>query len=171
MSKPRRHLKLLLIALAIVLVLLIGFVISPAYRVTSYHLGLPDPLWQFRCSPITPHANVTSIEIRIDTWQNDGEEIHVSSNDSAAIEKLMTVLADSKETSDHKCRSIGTIEIAIRGGKSQKLRILPGHDLDFYEYRFNHCINRVDRTSFFDAMKSLGVKAMPRDNSEELIPL
>jgi hypothetical protein len=160
--------KKLRIFLGIVLVSLLVFIISPGYRIASYLFGLPDPLWRFRCLPTISETEVSSVEIQINSWKTPNEVISVKSTDRSAIAMLMGVIAKSEETRDHRCGSIGVIKLATRAGKTEELEILPGHDAQHYEYRFNQCINRVDRESFYKAMKAFGVKALPIDNSEEL---
>ena len=60
--------KAFLIVLGIVLVGLLIFVASPAYREANYLLRLPDPFWRFRCLPTLSESKVSSITIEITPW-------------------------------------------------------------------------------------------------------
>jgi len=48
--------------------------------------------------------------------------------------------------------------IRMKGGSTEELGILPGHNPVYYEYRYGSRINRVDRGRLLAALKTMGVK-------------
>ena len=70
---------------------------------------------------------------------------------------MLDVLGRAERASEHKCASTGSIEIAREDGAVECLSILPGHNSEFYEYRYRGRINRVDRRPFIQALKAMGL--------------
>ncbi len=100
---------------------------------------------------------VETIEVHLLPTRNQ-QKVKINSDDPAKIAGLLAVLGTAERTSDHKCGKIGTITIRKTNGSVDKLHILPGHDVRYYEYRYGSRINRVDRARFLGALKAIGVK-------------
>jgi len=81
----------------------------------------------------------------------------VTTSDPAAISALVEALRDAKPQEDHKCMSLGIIELVPSNGPTIRLEFLPGHDDDWYEIRFKGEAYRIPRAPFVDAMRSLRV--------------
>ena len=78
-------------------------------------------------------------------------------SDPLAIRRLTQMLNRGVFTEPHPCTDIGQL-ILKRGDRSQLLiEILPGHDADFFEYRYGGAYRRVSRADFLDAVAAFGV--------------
>ncbi len=52
--------------------------------------------------------------------------------------------------------------LLAKDGKSQAvLKVLPGHDGKHYEFRYGRALYRVDRAAFLEALRKLGIAAVP----------
>jgi hypothetical protein len=71
---------------------------------------------------------------------------------------VVTVLQSGAETRDHKCGSRGVITLRRSFGLPAELRFLPGHDPDWYEFRYARRVYRVPRADFVTAMRRVGVE-------------
>lgn len=95
-------------------------------------------------------------------WEQDPVEVTI--NDPALIQPLLDVFRQAKRAEEHKCGNSGTITIRRTNGDVEEVRILPGHDERYYEYRLGSRINRVPREPFLAALRGMGltgVKTMP----------
>ena len=73
------------------------------------------------------------------------------------ISELLTVLGKGEGTEEHKCAGIGHIIFILNDGRRVDISYLPGHDDDFYEFRYDISIFRVKRKSFISVMEDIGV--------------
>jgi hypothetical protein len=71
---------------------------------------------------------------------------------------LLEVLREAKRAGEHKCGSTGSITITRKDGGIEIFEILPGHNCEYYEYRYRGRINRVDRRRFIQALQSMGLE-------------
>ncbi|MFO0965431.1 MAG: hypothetical protein U0793_07575 [Gemmataceae bacterium] len=97
--------------------------------------------------------DVQAVELRF----LDGDKGGVT-KDPVAIAKIVEVLKWARETASHKCMWHGKIFVRCRDGREVELRFLPGHEPDWYEFRFEGKTYRVDRASFLEAMGAMGVE-------------
>ena len=120
--------------------------------------------WFWPSIPDVSMDEVASVEVHLIAWQNDDDpdnrqiEAKVATTDPDKIKALFSVLSGASRASEHKCGDSGTITIRRKDGETEELGILPGHKREFYEYRFDGRINRVDRERFLAAMKGIGVQ-------------
>jgi hypothetical protein len=81
-----------------------------------------------------------------------------TSSDKAGISSLVELLRSAEPHEDHKCMSLGTIELARPPGPPVQVEFLPGHDEAWYEIRFEKQAYRMPRAPFVQTMEKLGVK-------------
>lgn len=76
--------------------------------------------------------------------------------DRDAIQGLLDLFTKGESCGDHKCASVGDIYF-ISGDDSKVLNVLPGHDLEMYEFRYNGRMFCLPRESYIDGLMSVGV--------------
>jgi hypothetical protein len=104
-------------------------------------------------------TKVRSVDIQFLPWgEDDATPPGASSTDPEAIAALVTVLRRGTETTDHKCGSRGSIILRRSFGGPMELRFLPGHDTEWYEFRYDRKAYRVPRAGFIAAMRRVGVE-------------
>ena len=86
----------------------------------------------------------------------------VQTSDPVAFGPLLAILDAATPSKDHKCEDVGEIRLLLENGTDPAaLRILPGHDPAYYEFRYEQRLYRVERTAFVEALRRLGVPAVP----------
>ncbi len=101
-------------------------------------------------------------EVRIKTThklprKQANKNIELSVIDKNKISDLLTVISKGEGTEEHKCADIGHIIFILNDGRKVDISYLPGHDDDFYEFRYDISIFRVDRKSFISIMEGIGM--------------
>ncbi len=83
---------------------------------------------------------------------------------SAFVRQLLSVMAKSSSGSDHKCGEVGWFDIGYDNGKTRRIKFLPGHDTERYEYRTGVGVRRMNRGQFFQVLHNAGIptNAFPR---------
>ena len=114
--------------------------------------------WFWPSVPTVAAEDVDSIDVYIYSTKTGQKETRVTTSNAADVESLLAVLQTARRASDHKCSDIGTITIKSRDGTESVLRILPGHNPSYYEFRYDGRINRVDRGTFLEALQVIGVQ-------------
>ena len=107
--------------------------------------------------------DVQSIEVVVSSpfKTEDFKRVTFRTESRAAIEAFVSSLQASEETKNHRCAPVGTVRIMRGPGLVDELRILPGHNPLYYEYRYNGSIYRVPRPDFVAALKLVGVEDVP----------
>lgn len=109
-----------------------------------------------------------SLTVTVNTEAGSSEGIVVTkSADKEAIRKFLALFPTASRASEHKCASDVNVQIQKKDGTTIEVRFLPGHDEEFYEYRYESRINRVKRKLFLDAMRKLGVKLLPLEGNRD----
>ncbi len=117
--------------------------------------------WWWPSIPTTRVERVESIEVNLWPPMQGGQSqknATVTTTDRTAIAALLEVLREAKRAGEHKCGSIGSITITRKDGGIEIFEILPGHNSEYYEYRYRGRINRVDRRRFIQALQSIGLE-------------
>jgi hypothetical protein len=133
----------------------------------SVPIGLGLHWWYLPSVPTTDSSQVAKVEIILMRIEGDRpgqrqDEAHITVTDPALIQPLLDVFRDAQRAEEHKCINPGTIRIHRHDGEIEELRILPGHDRPYYEYRFGSRINRVDREALLTALRNLGLPHVTR---------
>jgi hypothetical protein len=112
--------------------------------------------------------DVAEVEVRLipeaylKAADRTGPAPRASTTNSARIKALLDVFESASRTSEHKCAEIGVITFRMHNGSTEEIRIIPGHDSLFYEYRYRG-INRVPREPFLAALRDIGLSEIPTD--------
>jgi hypothetical protein len=114
--------------------------------------------WFWPSVPAIAAEDVDSIDVHIYRTNTGQKETRVTTSNPANVESLLAVLQTARRASDHKCGDVGTITVKSQDGTESVLRILPGHDPSYYEFRYDGRINRVDRRKFLEALQAIGVE-------------
>jgi|GEM_PF-4048240 len=124
-------------------------------------LGQRNPLSEAQLELTTDLSftvtDIESISIDVDRRNREVPTITVNPKEKNSIDKLLSIFKNAEPTEDHKCANLGEIRFKLSSGKEIKFAYLPGHHEEFYEFRHNRRIFRIDRQEFFDAMNKLGV--------------
>ena len=126
--------------------------------VVAVPLGLAIEWWFWPSIPPDSSGEVDSAEIVLtEDTENPQAALRVTSRDKRLIDDLLAVLRSAERASEHKCANCGSIWIQRPDGDYYELGILPGHDPEYYEYRYGSRINRVKREPFLAALHAMGV--------------
>ncbi len=113
-------------------------------------------LWPFAL-PVDANE-VQAAEVRLEP---SGRDEHVPppavTSDPTAIAALVAVIRSGTVSSDHKCADRGVITPRRSTGDPLEVRVLPGHDPQWYELRYDGSVYRVPRARFVAATQQLGV--------------
>jgi hypothetical protein len=85
-----------------------------------------------------------------------GEAPQAETADPEVVATLAGVIDSAREHQDHKCGSCGVIILRDSLGRAERLEYLPGHSLEWYEFRYGRKAYRVPRRVFVDAMNRIG---------------
>lgn len=119
--------------------------------------------WYWPSIPATSATDVVAIDVHLIRWGNENDPEHfqketsLSCTETKKIQALLDVFQNAERTGEHKCGSSGTLMIRKQNGSTEKLHILPGHQAEYYEYRYGSRINRVNRARFLAALRAMGV--------------
>jgi len=121
-------------------------------------------LWWVRTSDrgvahVTP-GEVLRIEAVLHAMgpEDDAERPTFTTEKESTIAALLASFQTSRRTMDHRCLSVATLRIVHRTGPVDELEILPGHDSQYYEYRYNGKLYRVPRQEFVRACELIGIE-------------
>ena len=103
-------------------------------------------------SPSFQSSDVTSIIVELEGTSAPQRMTHKS-----VCNDVFEVLRKAQSTSEHKCASVGSLKIGYTSGIFETIEILPGHDLEHYEFRLDGRSYRVPRDAFFRALEKGGV--------------
>jgi hypothetical protein len=128
-------------------------------------LGLGLDWWFLPNRPTRNAARVESVTVELFKYSPDPghgpgwvqEPVQVTINDPAVIQPLLDVFRRASRAEEHKCPNGGTITIRRTDGGVEEVRILPGHDEGYYEYRFGSRINKVPREPLLAALRGMGL--------------
>lgn len=80
------------------------------------------------------------------------------SSDPDAVASLLGVLRSGVVGQDHKRASRGAITLRRSTGVPVEVEFLPGHHVEWYEFRYAGQLYRVPRAEFVAAMRRVGVE-------------
>ena len=101
---------------------------------------------------------VRSVDVRIEPGEQDVIQLieqHTENRD--AIVDLIDIIRSAQLTTEHKCASRGVITLQQTALPSTELNFLPGHNMEWYEFRYGKKIYRVPRREFLAVMRQIGV--------------
>jgi hypothetical protein len=119
----------------------------------------------FNRAPDFSGSKVSSIEIKIYGGMISvdseilGRELLLESTltDSSVCASIFKFLSSAYRGSDHKCPSIGLIEIHYADGKIDTIEPLHGHDPEYIEFRFDDELYLLPREQFLQILRDAGV--------------
>ncbi|MFT3785013.1 MAG: hypothetical protein QM770_02455 [Tepidisphaeraceae bacterium] len=79
-------------------------------------------------------------------------------DDPVAVQALASLLESASQTQHHRCSDFAILTFRHGSGPDVSLRLLPGHDREFYEYRRDGLF-RVDRRKFITLLEPFHVPA------------
>ena len=82
-------------------------------------------------------------------------EVEITSH--AKIEELLNLFQRGLDNEDHKCGDAAHLKILHTDGTSTELSVLPGHDPDHYEFRYQRKNYRVTRAEVLDVFEAMGI--------------
>ena len=115
------------------------------------------PVYFVWCYPHFRGGTVTSIGIMMMLPDLKTEALEANITDGPACASVVSFLGSAHIGSDHKCADIGSFIIRYDDGGVDTLHVLPGHNPDRYEFRFDHNLYRVPRDKFYKVLKDAGV--------------
>jgi hypothetical protein len=113
----------------------------------------------------SPHfSGSVAASMELAMWLPDGPSalddqpsVQASITNKPACESLLVLLRSARLRMDHKCGNIGMLKIRYANGKTDTLRLLPGHDPAGYEFRLGIWLYRLPRERFFQVLRDAGV--------------
>ena len=103
-------------------------------------------------SPSFASSEVETIKVKL-----EGTNAPQTMTDKPVCRDVFDVLRKARPASAHKCASVGSVEIGYTSGAFEAIEILPGHDLEHYEFRLDGRSYRVPRDAFFRVLEKGGV--------------
>jgi len=142
MSKTKK------IVISVILVGILVFVVIPPHVMTRLFASKPTDI-----------GEVQSVEIQL--WAPlDGKSKTLYEGSFANTEQLSALkqlfMEEGLSHSDHKCASLGHFKFVTSEG-IKTIEILPGHDEDYYEFRYDKKAYRIDRGKYISALKKLSI--------------
>lgn len=136
-----------------VLILLTGFLLGSLFLAFVWRKPtLPD---------LGEHAIIDVEVLLIPLQPRDQVPGPFSTSDPEVIGQVLSVLDERELTEEHKCGDVAHLVLRTRGGGLRQLRLLPGHNVAFYEYREGNSIFRIDRERFLAAVERFCGQALP----------
>lgn len=100
----------------------------------------------------------TSVHVEMRGIVEHAPAVSVSSEDSALIEELASLLRTGRPVVVCRCATLGTLEFRRPDGTLERVFLMPAHDDGSVEFRvMGRGRYRVDREAFLRAVSTLGV--------------
>jgi len=145
-KRGRRWVKGCLITLAALFVVFITAVLATFFYLRTPHFrGTTALVIDIRMEE--PFSGRMPPAVLLDTTITNG----------TACASVLSILHSARFRMDHKCADIGSLIIHYTNGKTDSLRLLPGHDPARYEFRHRGRLYRLDRERFYKALRTAGV--------------
>jgi len=97
----------------------------------------------------------------------DGKRPAASFNvtEPKSVNAILGILWQGVEQTDHKCADIGQAKITFADEQTVTIEILPGHETEYYEFRYQRKNHRVPRNAFLAALEKAGIdlSAIPKE--------
>jgi hypothetical protein len=73
------------------------------------------------------------------------------------VDAILNVLREGCQQTDHKCADLGSATITFTDEHTLTIPILPGHQSEHYEFRYQRNNYWVSRSAFFAVLEKAGV--------------
>lgn len=82
-------------------------------------------------------------------------QVDITVSDPSMLTPLIELLDKAEPTGSHKCTSVGAV--IFDGEEPFTIGLLPGHNPNFYEFRFDGRAFKIPRQDFIKILENIGI--------------